>query len=280
MTSPEVFWPYFAMCAAMIGAIAFVRGPDKIAALARATIAIPIATFSAEHFASAHSIMNGVPAWMPWHLFWTYFCGAGLLAASLSLISGVQLRLSTTLLGIMLFCFFAMIDVPAAIANPGNRFAWTLAGRESIFGAGAVLLGMSAGGRQRTQSEQRIGTVLFYWIAIVCVFYGVEHFLHSECVPAVPLIKKVPLWIPLAHFWTLLTGVLLVAGGCAMFGNRFARRASAGLGAWVLLLVLSLYVAIMIAQRDIEGVNYFTDTMMFAGILFSASLFPQRKRDC
>jgi uncharacterized membrane protein len=282
MTSPEVFWPYFALCVFLIAAIvaagrefARARGLDKAEPLGRVTLAIPIATFGAEHFASAHGIMNGVPAWMPWRLFWTYFVGTALIAAAVSLIFRVKVRLSATLLGIMLFCFVAMIHVPNAIAAPRDRIAWTIVARDSGFSAGALLLGIVSG--RRTPRRDRMAAVAFYWIAAVSIFFGVEHFLHPQCVPAVPLEKVVPRWIPLAHFWTVLTGVLLLAGGGAMLVNRAARRVAAGLGAWVLLLVLSLYLAIMISQRDIEGLNYFADTMMFAGVLFIASLFSRGK---
>ena len=40
---------------------------------------------------------------------------------------------------------------------------------------------------------------------------------------------------------------------------------------WVVLLVLTLYLAIMIARPDIEGLNYFADTLMFGGVLLMAS---------
>jgi uncharacterized membrane protein len=103
------------------------------------------------------------------------------------------------------------------------------------------------------------------------MFYGIEHFLHPECVPAVPLAKVTPLWIPFAHFWTVLTGIALVIGGGAMFARGVSRQAATALGAWVVLLVVSLYLAIMISKPDIEGLNYFADTLMFGGVLLVAS---------
>jgi hypothetical protein len=103
------------------------------------------------------------------------------------------------------------------------------------------------------------------------MFYGIEHFLHPECVPAVPLAKVTPLWIPAAHFWTVLTGVVLVIGGGAMFARNVSRLSAAALGAWVVLLVLTLYLAIMISNPNIEGLNYFADTLMFGGVLLVAS---------
>ena len=285
MSSPEVFWPYFALVVSVSAAVVAAwreiqrgGGLDKADLPGRMTLAIPIAVFGAEHLSAAHELMNGVPRWMPWHLFWAYFVGVALIAAALSIIFRAWVRLSASLLSFMLFCFVAMIQVENVFADPHSRFTWTIVARDSAFSAGALILAAASG--RRTPTVDRVAAVAFYWIAVVSIFFGVENVLHAGCVPAVPLAKLVPRWIPLAHFWTLLTGILLVAGGAAMLVKKLARPAAAALGAWVLLLVLTIYLAIMISQPDVEGINYFADTMMFGGILFLASLFPRRKPDC
>jgi len=306
MSSPQVFGPYLTLVLFLIAAFVAVgrefwmaRGLDKAYPLGRVSLAVPIAVFGAEHLTSPHEIMKLVPAWMPGKLFWTYFVGVALIAAGLSFIFRVGIRLSATLLGIMFFCFVAMMDLPSAIAAPHDRFAWTLFARESAFGAGAILLAITSGARQRTPGENRIAIGArqrtpgenriaigarqrtpgenriaigaLYLIALVSMFYGIEHFLHPECVPAVPLAKVTPVWIPWAHFWTVLTGIALVIGGGAMFARNVSRQSAAALGAWVVVLVVSLYLAIMISKPDIEGLNYFADTLMFGGVLLVAS---------
>jgi hypothetical protein len=150
----------------------------------------------------------------------------------------------------MFFCFVAMMDIPSTISAPHNRIAWTLAARESAFSAGAILLATISGARERTQGENRIAIGALYLIALVSMFYDVEHFLHPECV---------------------LTGIALVIGGGAMFARKVSRQAAAALGAWVVLLVVSLYLAIVISKPDVEGLNYFADTLMFGGVLLVAS---------
>jgi uncharacterized membrane protein len=278
MSSPQVFGPYLTLVLFLIAAFVAVgrefwtaQGFDKAYPLGRVSLAVPIAVFGAEHLTSPQAIAKLVPVWMPGKLFWTYFVGIALIAAALSFIFRVAIRLSATLLGIMFFCFVAMMDLPGAIGAPHNRFAWTLAGREAAFGAGAVLLAVTSGARQRTPGENRIAIGALYLIALISMFYGIEHFLHPECVPAVPLVKVTPLWIPFAHFWTVLTGILLIIGGGAMFARNVSRQAAAALGGWVVLLVLSLYLAIMISKPNIEGLNYFADTLMFGGVLLVAS---------
>jgi uncharacterized membrane protein len=278
MSSPQVSGPYFALVLFLIAALVVVgreflkaRGLDKALALGRVSLAVPIAVFGAEHLTSPQTIMNAVPAWMPGRLFWTWFVGAALIAAALSFIFRVWTRLSATLLSIMMLCFVAMIHLPNAIAAPQSRFAWALVGRELSFSAGAILLAIASGSRKRTPGENRVAIGALCVIAVVSMFFGIENCLHPECVPAVPLAKVTPLWIPFAHFWTVLTGIALVIGGGAMLVRSVSRQSAAVLGGWVVLLVLSLYLAIMIAKPDIEGLNYFADTLMFGGVLLAAS---------
>jgi uncharacterized membrane protein len=289
MSSPQVFGPYFTLVVFLITAFVAVgrefwmaRGLDKAYPLGRVSLAVPMAVFGAEHLTSPDAIMKLVPAWMPGKLFWTYFVGAALIAAALSFIFRVGIRLSATLLGIMFFCFVVMMDLPGAIAAPQNRIPWTLAARESAFSAGAILLAITSGARERTPGENRVAIVALYLIALVSMFYGIEHFLHPECVPVVPLVKATPLWIPFAHFWTVLTGIAMVIGAGALFVRNVSRQSATALGAWTVLLVVSLYLAIMIRQHDVEGLNYFADTLMFGGVLLVASrayyVPPQKSR--
>lgn len=277
MVSPQVFWPYCALVAFTIAALAAAgreilaaKGIEKTRPLGRISLAIPMAVFGAEHLSSGHNMLNAVPAWMPDRLFWIYFVGVALTVAALSIIFRIRMRLAAALLGFMLLCFVLMIHIPNAIAAPRNRIAWTIVARDSSFSAGAILLAVASLKGKASLGEARLARAAFYLVAVVCVFFGIEHFLHPECVPAVPLEKVVPAWMPLGRLWTLLTGVLLVVGGAAMFAKRTARQAAAALGVWVLALVLSFYLAIMIAKPDIEGVNYFADTLLFAGVLLNA----------
>ncbi len=73
----------------------------------------------------------------------------------------------------------------------------------------------------------------------------------------------------------------MVIGAGAMFVRNVARQSAAALGGWVVLLVVSLYLAIMISKPDIEGLNYFADTLMFGGVLLVASCaydIPRKSR--
>src|SRR5712672_4643254 len=110
--------------------VAQARGLDKIVALTNLCFAIPLAAFGAEHLSGAKFLMALVPSYMPWRLFWAYFVGFALIAASLSIATKIQVRWSGLLFGIMMFLFVAMMDLPGSIAKPDNRFNWTLLLRE------------------------------------------------------------------------------------------------------------------------------------------------------
>src|SRR5579863_9510836 len=126
------------------GDIAKARGLDKVVVLSNLCFALPLAVFGAEHLSAAQFIQQGVPSFVPWHLFWAYFVGFALLAASLSIATKIQVRWSGLLFGIMMFLFVAMMDIPGALASPRDRFAWTLLLREMAFGGGGWILAGNA----------------------------------------------------------------------------------------------------------------------------------------
>jgi uncharacterized membrane protein len=257
--------------------IAEARGLDKVVALSNLCFAAPLAVFGALHLAAAKGLMTMVPSYMPWPLFWAYFFGFALLAASLSISTKILVQWSGLLFGIAMFCFVAMMDIPGSLANPRDRFGWTLALREMTFGAGGWIL---AGNAMREQSRGQIGSKLIALgrviVGITAMFYGVEHFLHPANVPGVPLEKLLPAWIPGHRLISYLTGtILFVAGACILLAKKM-RMAATYLGTWIVFLVLAVYGPIMIAALfdpstdvKVEGINYFFDTLLFAGVILA-----------
>jgi uncharacterized membrane protein len=125
-----------------------------------------------------------------------------------------------------------------------------------------------------------VGRVL---VAIAAMFYGVMHFLHPLNAPGVPLQKMMPAWIPGRLLIGYLTGaILLVAGTCILLGKK-KRMAATYLGTWIVLLVVFIYGPILIVSLadpstavKVEGINYFFDTLLFAGaVLALASATPR-----
>ena len=264
--------------------IARAGGLDKIVALSNLCFAIPLAVFGAEHLSGAKFIMLGVPSYMPWRLFWAYFVGFALLAASLSIATKIQVRWSGLLFGIMMVLFVAMLHIPRALANPRDRISWVIVVREMSFaGGGWILAGNAMREQGRGQGKGKLITVGRVLIAIAAIFYGVEHFLHPANVPGVPLEKLTPAWIPGRLIIGYLTGAILLVAGASILLAKKTRMAATYLGTWILLLVLFIYGPILIAALadpstavKVEGINYFADTLLFAGaILALASATPR-----
>ncbi len=267
--------------------IARARGLDKIVALSNLCFAVPLAVFGALHLSDAKSIMPIVPSYMPWRLFWTYFFGFALLAASLSIAAKIQVRWSGLLFGIAMFLFVAMLIIPGVLAHPKDRFPLTFVFRESSFGGGgwilagsAMLAGSALREKGREQGRGQVGSKLItvgrVLIAIAAIFYGVEHFLHPVNVPGVPLEKLMPTWIPGRVLISYLTGAILLVAGIAILLAKKTRMAATYLGTWIVLLVLFIYGPILIASLSdptttvkVEGINYFADTLLFAGAILA-----------
>src|SRR6185369_8322549 len=152
------------------------RGIDKIVALTNVCFAIPLAVFGAEHLSIQKSMLALVPPYMPFRMFWVYFVGIALIAASLSIATRRQVRWSALLFGAMMFLFVAMLHFPGAV-KAGGRIPWTIVVREMSFGGGGWVLAGIAMGADRRQGKALI-TVGRVLIAIAAVFFGIEHFLH------------------------------------------------------------------------------------------------------
>jgi len=284
----EVFWPYFGFIVGLgFGLFAVrkdivkARGLDKLITLAPAFFAAPLTAFAAEHFVLTRSMLPLVPAWIPAHLFWILFVGVALLAAVLSIYLNRSVWLSATLLGVMFILFVLLMDVPAIIAHPGNRFFWALAARELVFGSAALILAATHTEQWRVNGKHWLIRLSALAIAIALIFYSVEHFLHPEFVPGVPLNKLMPTWVPLRSLWGYLTGIALALAGLSIVINQKSHIAVTALGLVILLLVIFIYGPMMLATwtgdgSKIEGLNFFADTLMFGGAaLILAGVLPR-----
>jgi uncharacterized membrane protein len=113
--------------AASVGGFAVNRMDAVYTSFGCFALALTCALFGFEHFQYPQFVALLVPAWMPGHLFWTYFCGAALMAAGLGMLLRIQARLAAFLLGSMIFIWFLVLHIPRAVADPlsgkGNELA-------------------------------------------------------------------------------------------------------------------------------------------------------------
>ena len=299
--SAPVFWIYVSALVIFIvglikvpGELRQEHGIDKIMPFGRLFFAIPLAVFGSEHFTFTANVAALVPRWIPAPTFWVYLVGLAFLAAALSIAVLVQARLAAALVGVTLLIFVFVMDLPAAVANPGNRFFWALAFRQLAFSGGAFAFAMcpwstrSTRPRQASLTAPAPRTAAWGWSAIPrcfvglpSLFYGVEHLLHPEYVPGVPLQKLTPEWIPGRIFLSYFVGVILILAGACLLVNKKARIAATALGLTILLTVLWIYLPVLLAApTDVVALNFFFDTLLFCGaILLLADSLEKRTRD-
>jgi uncharacterized membrane protein len=287
---PYVLWPALSGTVFLVfGLVLIVRrawatasGLDRLVVLGPAFVAAPLATFGADHLILAPLVARMIPPWIPLHLFWAYFVGVALLAAAVSLVLGKHVRLSSTLLGVMFVLFVLSMHLPNAVANPGDRFAWAVALRDLAFGGGALAFAATDTEAWRARGTSRLAALGRVMVAVPVLFFAIEHFLHPEFAPGVPLQKLTPAWIPAPSLWGYSTGAVLLAAAGAVLVDRHARAAATALGFWVVLLTAFLYVPILAAAGQssemVEGLNYVGDTMLFGGtVLLLAAAMPGRE---
>jgi uncharacterized membrane protein len=255
--------------------IADARGLDKIAALSNLCFATPLAVFGTLHLFGPQFVMNMVPRYMPWRMFWVYFVGYALIAASLSIATKIGMRWSGLLVGIMMFLFVALLYLPAGLAHP-NRITWVIVFREMSFGAaGWIFAGNAMDGRQAKTRLINVGSV---FVAMTAIFFGVQHFLHPTGLPGVPLQKEMPTWIPGRVLIDYVTGAALLAAGGSILLARKTRTVTTIVGGWILLTVLVIYGPVLVVALSqpgpgfkVEGINYFADTLLFAGVILAVA---------
>jgi hypothetical protein len=73
-----------------------------------------------------------------------------------------------------------------------------------------------------------------------------------------------------------ITGIALLATGASVLLTKHARTIAASAGAWLVLMVVIIYGPVLIAALSdpaigvqVEGINYFADTLLFAGTLLT-----------
>src|SRR5579859_5671242 len=152
------------------------RGFDRLILFGPLFYGAPIAAFGTEHFTLTAGMVSMVPAWIPWHEFWVYFVGACFIAAGLSLVTAIQVRLAASLLGLTFFLFAVLMDAPAWAQDPRDRFATALMLREFAFSGGALALAASLVGPPNQRRAHIVATIARYFVAIPILFYSFEQF--------------------------------------------------------------------------------------------------------
>jgi uncharacterized membrane protein len=92
----------------------------KLKSFGAILFAIPIVSYGILHFQYAKEVSVMVPSWIPWHMFWTYLAGIGLLGSGIAIILHIRIGLVAGLLGAMIFIWFVTIHVPGVARSSAD----------------------------------------------------------------------------------------------------------------------------------------------------------------
>jgi uncharacterized membrane protein len=128
--------------AASIPAPASQRWDRGFVSFGCAALAITVAVFGAEHFQYVAFVADLIPRKIPGHVFWTYFCGAALIAAGAGMILRIKARLAAGLLGAMILAWVPLLHIPRALADPhsGNGNEWSSVFEATSFAGIGIML--------------------------------------------------------------------------------------------------------------------------------------------
>lgn len=244
-----------------------VHGLGQVILFGPLFFAWPLAVFGMQHFVFLPEVMEGVPAWMPGHMFWAVFVGIALIAASLSMITGILTELAAPMTGVMLFLFVLLLYVPNLIQNPREMAVTQLMRDLSMSGGALALAGTLAAGRGRRFSW--LAVLGRYFFAVAILDFGVENLLHPDFAPVVPLPElTMPAWVPVHIVWAYLAGAIQVACGVAMLLNWRTRLTGWIVGIAFFVLTISIYLPREITHPSIEisgELDYVAQTLAMSG---------------
>lgn len=105
--------------------------PKPLAIAARYLLAVSMVVFGIDHWLALAPIGRLLPAWIPWHVFWIAFFGAGFIAAAVSIAWRVFERAGAALLGLMFAIWVVTLHLPRVLGlygipgAPANPNEWS-----------------------------------------------------------------------------------------------------------------------------------------------------------
>jgi hypothetical protein len=91
----------------------------------RYLVAVSCIVFGVDHFLALAPIGRLIPNWIPWHVFWIAFFGAGFIAAGLSIGLDVLLKWGAGCFGLMFALWVFTLHIPGVAGAPTNRDQWS-----------------------------------------------------------------------------------------------------------------------------------------------------------
>lgn len=98
--------------------------PNWLVRVSRYLLAVSFIVFGVDHFLALAPIGTLIPAWIPWHVFWIGFFGAGFIAAGLSIAFNFLQRWGAACIGLMFAIWVFTLHLPTVLGLyvlPGKR---------------------------------------------------------------------------------------------------------------------------------------------------------------
>src|SRR5262249_36231947 len=96
------------------------------------------------HFVYVEFVAGLVPAWIPGHLFWTYFAGCALIAGGIGIIVPWTPPLAASLTALMIFLWVVLLHIPRALAAPHDSNEATAVFEALAMSGAAILVAANA----------------------------------------------------------------------------------------------------------------------------------------
>ena len=210
----------------------------------RVFFAIAIGFFGIQYLIYASGVGGPAPG-PPWTLgnpLWAYVTAAALMAAGLSMATGIMGRIAAILLGTGLFLRVMTVHLPRMMVNLHDPGPWTSGGEMLAMCGGAfVLAGTLSGGpfssKLQGSTLDRVTTLGRYLYALPLFIFGTQHLMYARFVATL-----VPAWIPGQLFWAYFVGVAFFAAALSIIARKIAILAATLLGLMFLLWVILLHM--------------------------------------
>jgi uncharacterized membrane protein len=199
-----------------------------------------------------------------------YLTGAFLLITGLLIAIGKWIKISSSILAVVLLLFFVFGHLPNRLTHMVNVLgAWTDALKILTLSGGAFIVARTFPGDQSSKLTDAISRISFlgkYFFGITLLVFGIDHFIYTDFVKTL-----VPLWIPGNLFWTYVAGVALIGAGLAFIINFKVNIISILTGImlflWLIVLHIPRAVTIDTSKDPNEIVSVF-ECLAFSGIAF------------
>jgi len=108
----------------------------------RVLFMVPFLMIGLHHFMMADQMATMIPSWMPGSLVMVYVSGLCFIAGAVAVITGIQTRLASILLAVLLLIVVALIQFPAMMSVDSNMSSLGLLGvmKDTGLAGGALIL--------------------------------------------------------------------------------------------------------------------------------------------